>query len=174
MKRFFLFAIFHLLPLSRFFRFKAWLLRCMGFQCARSARLISSVTIATNGIVTIGDDTYIGHQVFIGGGDASIVIGSHCDLAPRVLLVGGSHKIDMDHPHSAGAGISKPICIEDGVWIGAASTVLGGVTIGRKSIIAAGSLVKDDIPPFVIAAGVPCRPIKCYNFETKSWERIAS
>lgn len=172
MKRFFLFALFHALPLTRFFRFKAWLLRLMGFQCAPSARVVSSVRIAMIGPLSVGDDTYLGHEVFIAGGDAPIAIGSHCDFAPRVMLVGGTHAIDMDGPHSAGEGVSKPIRIEDGVWIGASSTVLGGVTIGRKSIIAAGSLVKDDIPPFVIAAGVPCRPIKRYNFETKLWERI--
>jgi maltose O-acetyltransferase len=79
----------------------------------------------------------------------------------------------MDGPHTAGAGRADPVKIEDGVWIGAGSIILGGVTVGRKSVIAAGSVVNKNIPPSVIAAGVPCRPIKRWNELTRQWEAIS-
>ena len=56
--------------------------------------------------------------------------------------------------------IPKPIVIGKNVWIGANVTILGGVTIGDNSIIAAGAVVNKDIPPDSVAAGVPARVIK--------------
>lgn len=54
----------------------------------------------------------------------------------------------------------KPITIEDNVWFGGNVTVTPGVTIGHDSVIGAGSVVTTNIPPGVIAAGVPCRVIR--------------
>ncbi len=54
----------------------------------------------------------------------------------------------------------KPIVIEDDVWIGARATILGGVTIGRGAIVAAGAVVTKSVPPFTIVAGVPAKPLK--------------
>ena len=62
--------------------------------------------------------------------------------------------------HDIGAGLSRDAVIEDGVWIGAGTTILGGVRIGRKTVVGAGSLVNRDLPPFTVAVGVPCRPLK--------------
>ena len=63
----------------------------------------------------------------------------------------------MDDPRS---GKCKPIIIEDNVWLGINSSVLKGVTIGKNSVIGAGSVVTKNIPANVIAAGNPCRVIK--------------
>lgn len=54
----------------------------------------------------------------------------------------------------------RPVLIEDGVWIGGGSTILPGVTIGKNSVIGAGSVVVKDIPANSIAVGNPCRVIK--------------
>lgn len=54
----------------------------------------------------------------------------------------------------------EKVVIEDDAWIGANVTILPGVTIGRCSIIGAGSVVTKDIPPNCIAAGVPCKVIR--------------
>lgn len=55
---------------------------------------------------------------------------------------------------------AKPVVIEDGVWLGGNVTVWGGVTIGKNSIIGAGSVVTADIPENVIAVGNPAKVIK--------------
>jgi maltose O-acetyltransferase len=110
-----------------------------------------------SGRLAIGSDTFIGHQVLIAGGDASITVGSYCDIAPRVTIVSGSHDISSGGPRAAGRGRSNPIVIEDGVWIGAGSIILGGARIGRRSVIGAGSVVVGDIPSNSVALGVPCR-----------------
>ena len=86
-----------------------------------------------------------------------IVIGDNVLFGPRVGLYAGNH---ATHPEDrvAGGCYSKPITIGDIVWAGV--HILGGVTIGRNSIIGAGSVVTKDIPENVIAAGVPCRMIR--------------
>jgi maltose O-acetyltransferase len=147
--------IIGVLPPTRLFRFKARLLSLSGVDIHPTAQLFSSVRITTSGQLTIGAYTYIGHQVLIGGGDASISIGSNCDVGPRVSIITGDHEFAPTGPRAAGPGFSKPIVIEDGVWIGAGSLILRGVRIGQRAVICAGSVVTRDIPPesYAIGAG---------------------
>lgn len=63
------------------------------------------------------------------------------------------------------------IYIEDDVWIGFRTTILSGVQIGRGAVIAAGSVVTKDVPPYAIVGGVPAKIIK-YRFESKMIEEL--
>jgi maltose O-acetyltransferase len=162
----------HSLPPTRLYRLKALLYRWAGLKVDPSARLLSSVSIWGQMPLVIGRDTFVGHEVLIVGATEKIAIGNGVDIAPRVCIVSGSHEIDMVGLHSAGKGKCAPIVIEDGVWIGVGALVLGGVTIGRKSVIGAGSIVVSDIPPETIAVGNPCRPIKIWEPTSAKWIRI--
>ncbi len=86
-------------------------------------------------------------------------IGATVFIAPGVCISCVSHAID---PQQRGASItaSAPVTLEDDVWVGANAVICGGVTIGRGSVIGAGSVVTRDIPAGVVAAGVPCRPLR--------------
>ncbi|MEE0016116.1 MAG: sugar O-acetyltransferase [Clostridia bacterium] len=86
-------------------------------------------------------------------------IGKGVFIAPGVCIACSGHAIHSSQ-RAEGIGTSKPITIEDNVWIGANSTVCGGVTIGEGSIIGAGSVVNKDIPEGVIAVGNPCRVLR--------------
>ncbi len=66
---------------------------------------------------------------------------------------------------------SSPIVIEENVWIGESVSILPGVRIGKGSIIGANSVVSRNIPQFCIAAGIPARILKSYNFNSGRWER---
>jgi acetyltransferase-like isoleucine patch superfamily enzyme len=112
--------------------------------------------------LVIGDHTFIGHGCAISVG-SSVRIGKHC------LLAGGVGVADYDgHPtdamlrrtSSAPRESIKPVVIGDDVWIGACSRILKGVSIGDRSIIAAGSIVTKSVPPDVIVAGNPARVVK--------------
>ena len=59
-----------------------------------------------------------------------------------------------------GLEYAKPVIIYDNVWIGGNVTILPGVKINQGAIIGAGSVVTEDIPPYVIAVGNPCRVIR--------------
>ena len=82
-----------------------------------------------------------------------ITIGDNVLLGPRVGLYTANHALDA-RERIMGGCYAHPIVIEDNVWIGA------GVTIGRNSVIGAGSVVTKDVPENVIAAGVPCKVIR--------------
>ena len=89
-----------------------------------------------------------------------IHIGRSVLIGPGVVLACAGHPIHSEQRCSSALETSDPITIEDGVWIGANSTVCGGVTIGEGCVIGAGSVVIRDIPPNSLAAGNPCRVIR--------------
>ena len=67
---------------------------------------------------------------------------------------------------------SKPVVIEDNVWLCEFVSVLPGVTIGKGTIVGANSVVSKSLPPNVIAVGSPAKIVKKYNFTTQKWEKI--
>ena len=79
-----------LLPPSRAFAAKRALLRFAGASVGDNVRIVSSAEFYCAGALTIGDNSWIGHQCLIAGGDADIVIGKNVNIAPRVTLVSGS------------------------------------------------------------------------------------
>jgi len=118
--------------------------------------------------LTIGSHVYIGKHVNI---EANCEIGDYCILANRVAIV-GRH----DHDFSAvgfpmryapwvgskrrpSPYLDEQAVIGADVWLGYGAVVLTGVTIGRGSVVAAGSVVTSNLPPYCIAAGVPARVI---------------
>ena len=119
--------------------------------------------LKVNGIFKI----YSGHSIWINK-NASLVLGSgyinnnfsltclnRIEIGENVAISEGVTIWDTDG-HSAGNMVdTAPVRIEDNVWIGLNSTILKGVTIGKNSVIAAGSVVNRDIPAYSLAAGVP-------------------
>lgn len=145
-----------LLPHTRFYKFKSLFLRILGFDINQTARIVSSIKISGNCLISIGEDTFIGHDVaFYGNG--SFILGDNVDIAPQVKLLTGSHKVDQLPKRAAGTGYNSYIKIGNGTWVGAGSIILPGVTIGEGSIIAAGSIVNTDVEPFSLYAGNPAR-----------------
>lgn len=149
-----------LMPPTRLYRLKRWVLNLAGATVGDNARIVSSAKFFIAGSLKIGDNTFIGHQVLIVGGEANVVIGENCDIAPNVLLASGTHKIEVNSNRIAGKGYSLPIIIGDGSWICAGAIILGGTTIGKYSIVAAGAVAKGDFPPYSLIAGVPARVIR--------------
>ncbi len=88
---------------------------------------------------------YIGEDVFIG---------------PKCVLACAGHPVNSEQRLTEPLTQSKPIRIGNNVWLGATVTVIGGVTIGDGSVIAAGAVVTKDIPAGVVAGGVPCKVIR--------------
>lgn len=116
---------------------------------------------APEGSVTIGKFTQINPFTVIYGG-IGIEIGNDVMIAPHCMIVSGNHNYkDLSQPmrHSGYIYKGPKIVIEDDVWIGAHSTVLDGVRIGRGAVIAANSVVKSDVPEYKIYAGNPAREI---------------
>ena len=113
-----------------------------------------------SGPLEIGDNTWIGHEVLVTGGAAAVRIGSDVDIAPRVTLVTGTHVLFEGPGKAAGRGYSEPIVIGNGAWIGAASTILGGVRVGAESVVASGALVCADVAQRTVVGGIPARVLR--------------
>jgi acetyltransferase-like isoleucine patch superfamily enzyme len=107
----------------------------------------------------IGDDTWVGHQAFIVS-NSYVRIGRYVDIAPKVFIGTGTHQLDAAGNHSAGIGLDRDVTIADGVWLGACATILPGISIGHKAVVAAASVVTKDVPGKKIVGGVPATVIK--------------
>jgi acetyltransferase-like isoleucine patch superfamily enzyme len=133
---------------------------------------IEDFSAINNGVgdVIIGNRTKIGLSNTVIG---PVSIGNDTRLAQNITLSGLNHNYeDITCPIFKQGVSTAPIIIEDDTWLGANVVVLAGVTIGKHSIIAAGSVVTKNVPPYSVVAGNPARLIKQYDFNTKQWEKI--
>jgi maltose O-acetyltransferase len=110
------------------------------------------------GAVTIGDRTFVNAGVMMID-VAPITIGATCQIATGVQLVTAAHPVDPE-PRRQGWEYAEPITLADNVWLGAGVIVCPGVTIGQDTVVGAGAVVTRDLPPGVVAAGVPARVLR--------------
>lgn len=109
--------------------------------------------------ISAGDGFYCNHNTVILDG-AKVSFGDNVLIAPNCVFTTAGHPLDTEQ-RNAGLEIALPITVGDNVWFGTNVCVLPGVTIGSNTIIGAGSVVNRDIPAGVIAAGNPCKVIRC-------------
>jgi maltose O-acetyltransferase len=86
-------------------------------------------------------------------------IGDHVMFGPGVHVYAATHPLDPDE-RCKGPESTLPVRIGNQVWLGGGAIVCPGVTIGDGTTVAAGSVVTRDLPPYVLAAGSPCRVIR--------------
>jgi maltose O-acetyltransferase len=82
-------------------------------------------------------------------------IGDNVSISPEVMILTASHLVDDPEFRVA----SRPVVIEDHVWIGSRATILPGVTLGHGCVVAAGAVVTRDVAPLAIVAGIPARQV---------------
>lgn len=121
-------------------------------------------------------DLIIGERSRVGIGCTVIgpvTIGDDVMLAQNIVVSGLNHNFeDVTRTiHEQGVS-SSPIVIENDVWIGANSVITAGVTIGKHSVVAGGSVVTKSIPPYSVWGGTPAKPLKTYDFDKKEWVRV--
>ena len=110
-----------------------------------------------------GDEIRVGQNVFVNqnctfydlGG---LYIGDDVMIGPNVSVITTGHALEPSQRRKATIG--KPIVIERNVWIAAGATIIGGVTIGENSVVAAGAVVTRNVPPNTLVGGNPARVIR--------------
>lgn len=112
------------------------------------------------GILTIGNNVSINTNCHLGASSGKISIGNDVMIGPNVVLRSADHGMDRDKLMNKQAKLGGTIEIEDDVWIGANVVVTRNVKIGTGAVIAAGSVVTRDVPPFAISGGIPARVLK--------------
>lgn len=129
----------------------------------RLSSVISTLELGVGpeGVLEIGDRVLINHGTSIGA-TKLIRIGERCNLGSQCMVMDNAfHELDPSRRDEQPEAV--PVILERNVWLAARVIVLPGVTIGENSVIGAGSVVTHDIPPNVLAAGVPARVLRALS-----------
>jgi len=152
--------IFSLPRYSIFNYLKSVFLKLNSAKVGKRVTFYPTVWIAPGRNLTIGDDVDLALEVLIttGGG---VKIGDRTLIGYRTQILSTNHNIPENHGRIFGSGHSaKPVEIKEDVWIGCNCIILPGITIGNGAIVAAGSVVTKDVPPYSIVAGNPAKLLK--------------
>lgn len=111
-----------------------------------------------------GTQIHVGSRTFANFGlvvldVARVTVGDDVQIGPRVQLLAATHPVDPE-PRRAKWESGAPVTIGDNVWLGGGVVVCPGVTVGADTVVAAGAVVTRDLPPQVLAAGVPARVVR--------------
>ena len=118
----------------------------------------TELVVFDGGLLEIGERVYINYGCSVAA-SAHISIGPRCSIGTHVMMMDNAfHRLEPDRRDERPE--SKPIILEENVWVGGRSIVLPGVTIGADSVVGAGSVVSSDVPARTIVAGVPARVIR--------------
>lgn len=113
-----------------------------------------------NGRLEIGSRCSFNHNVLLGAASGELIIGSDVLVGPNTVLRAADHEFGrVDLPIRLQGHRRGKIVIGDNVWLAANVVVTSGVTIGNGCVVGAGSVVTRDLPPMMICAGNPARPI---------------
>jgi len=126
----------------------------------------NTIIDCTGGIRNIGEGLEIGDNVGFSQNcliqvRGRVRIGNNVLFGPGVSLFSENHNFaDLDSFINEQGETRRGVAVEDGAWIGGNAVILDGVTVGKGSVIAAGSVVSRDVPPYAVVAGVPARVVK--------------
>lgn len=122
--------------------------------------LFDDVIISGVGEVQIGDRSTIGHNSVLVSRER-IQIGNDCMLAAFCYVLDVDHEFaDPGKPIPQQGLRIKPVVVGNDVWVGAGTFILRGVTIGDGAVVAANSVVTEDVPPYTVVAGCPAKVVK--------------
>lgn len=124
-------------------------------ECGKHVHVKSNADISPR--IKIGDRSELGCNCLIYGG---VTIGKNVLMGPDVKIITRNHNFsDLNTPIQEQGDFESPVLIEDDVWLGANVIILPGVKINKGSIVAAGAVVRSEVPAFSIVGGVPAKVI---------------
>lgn len=134
---------------------KIKLLRLFGAKIGKGVNIKPLVYIKYPWRLEIGNYVWIGEKVWMAN-ESMVKIGNNVCISHEVLILCGGHSYSKE----AFDVYNYPLTIEDGVWLGAQSTVLGGITVGSHAVLALKSVANKDLEPYSIYRGNPAVKIK--------------
>ena len=134
-----------------------------GFTCGYFCRIEAFSRGGVGNTMFFGENLNIGDFCHITSVE-SVVFGKNVLIGSSVFISDHDHGSasfeDLSISPANRALESKPVIIEDNVWVGEKAIILKGVRVGSNSVVAAGSVVTKDVPPYSVVAGVPAKVIK--------------
>ena len=144
---------------------KRRLLLMLGMEIGTNVHIYPGVRFYNPWCIEIGSNVSLStNVVMVGVEGKKIVIGDNVLIGYGTQILGGEHIVPKNRGAIFGSGEeSLGAVIEDEVWIGGNASILGGVKIGRGSIVGAGAVVTKDVEPYTIVGGVPARVLRIRN-----------
>ena len=139
----------HIWPLRKLF------LKCFCGRWDKGAVCLRNVDLRKPLNVYVGKNTIINKRVLLDGRGGKLCIGNNVDIAQDVNIWTLEHDVNDPQHISVGADV----VIDDYVWIGARSTIMPGVKIGKGAVVGTCALVTKDVPPLAIVGGIPAKII---------------
>lgn len=149
----------HLPRMKVFDDYRYLLLKLAGIEIGGRCQVWGPLTIRPIGgakNIKIGKGSFLNTEIRFGVPDASVTIGENVQIGPRVLFETVDHGL-VFKPNEGRGAWSKPIVVQDEVWVGAGAIITQGVTIGRGAVVAAGSVVNKDVDAHTVVGGVPAK-----------------
>jgi len=143
------------------------------FELGAGSILEDYATVSNGmGSIVIGARTLVGiGSVLIG----PLRIGSNVIIAQNVVFSGLNHGYqDVTKPIRDQKCTAAEIVVGDDAWIGANAVITAGVHIGWHAVVAGGSVVTRDVPPYSVVGGNPARLLRQYNSASQLWERVSA
>jgi acetyltransferase-like isoleucine patch superfamily enzyme len=153
-------------------------------ECGVHVKLPSGGTFISPHTIFIGDECIVGPEAWFSAVNTTIRIGKKVTFGPRVAIIAGDHNTSVigqfiqdvteKRPED-----DRPVVIDDDVWVSSGVTILKGVHIGRRAVLAAGAVVTRDVTPYGVVGGVPARlvhtrfsPDEIAEHETRLYGRV--
>lgn len=164
-KKAYIFNLFcKIMPPTRFKKTKVRLLRWCGAKVGKNVSLFTPKILGNFDLV-IEDDCWIGYEAMLMGPIGSkIVMKRGAKLGTRAVLVTGHHKghIEEDYLYKGEDGTSDNITLERSAGVDTMAIVCPGRTIGIRAHVTAGSVVRHNVPPYMVVMGSPAKIVGCY------------
>ena len=128
-------------------------------KIGEGSRVMSPLTAVRPNQLTIGKNVVVMNGCLMMSA-GTITIDDNVQIAANVQLISNNHD-----PYERNVITCQPVHICKGAWVGAGSTILPGVTVGKYAIVGAASVVTKDVPDYAVAVGNPAKVIKYLDKE---------
>ena len=160
-------ACARLLPEFTLPTLRAHFYRLGGCDIARGVAILGRLRLLGEGDIAarlhVGEGCLIAPGVTFGL-DAEITLGRRVSVSPQATLYTATHSLGFGSRRMNPAVAPKPICVEDGAWVGMQSLILPGQTLGHGCVVSAGSVVTQNVPPDTLVAGNPAATLQSLPF----------
>ncbi|MER5415812.1 MULTISPECIES: DapH/DapD/GlmU-related protein [Streptomyces] len=141
----------------------------IGEQVTLTAGMMPDLDLGAEPMLVLGDGVVIGRNSHVIA-DARIAIGSNTFCGPGVYITSTNHSYDDPHePVGRQWPRSEPVEIGPGCWLGTGAVILPGARLGRNVVVAAGAVVRGEVPDHAVVAGAPARIVRRWQPET-GWQ----
>lgn len=143
----------------------------IGQDVTLTAGMLPGLDLGPAPVLTLGDGVVLGRgSHVVGDAQSTVRVGDDVYCGPYVYITSTNHSYDDPHqPVGKQWPRSEPVEIGAGSWLGAGSVVLPGARLGRNVVVAAGAVVRGEVPDHAVVAGAPARIVRRWEGE-RGWQ----